>query len=127
MAPGWTSYHHRLQYQTYDITELLEKDNEITVTVGNGWYKGELGFDARPNLYGDRTALLAMVCIEYEDGETICIGTDTDWHEKFCFPRFITVRYRIIQKKEGRWERQFCLNIRMISGRLWRRNPSRSG
>lgn len=32
MAPGWTSYHHRLQYQTYDITELLEKDNEITVT-----------------------------------------------------------------------------------------------
>ena len=30
MAPGWTSYHHRLQYQTYDITELLEKDNEIT-------------------------------------------------------------------------------------------------
>lgn len=80
MAPGWTSYHHRLQYQTYDITELLEKDNEITVTVGNGWYKGELGFDARPNLYGDRTALLAMVRIEYEDGETICIGTDTDWH-----------------------------------------------
>ena len=80
MAPGWTSYHHRLQYQTYDITELLEKDNEITVTVGNGWYKGELGFDARPNIYGDRTALLAMVRIEYEDGETICIGTDTDWH-----------------------------------------------
>ena len=80
LAPGWTSYHHRLQYQTYDITELLEKDNEITVTVGNGWYKGELGFDARPNLYGDRTALLAMVRIEYEDGETICIGTDTDWH-----------------------------------------------
>ena len=80
MAPGWTSYHHRLQYQTYDITELLEKDNEMTVTVGNGWYKGELGFDARPNIYGDRTALLAMVRIEYEDGETICIGTDTDWH-----------------------------------------------
>ena len=80
LAPGWTSYHHRLQYQTYDITELLEKDNEITVTVGNGWYKGELGFDARPNLYGDRTALLAMVRIEYEDGEIICIGTDTDWH-----------------------------------------------
>lgn len=79
MAPGWTSYSHRLQYQTYDITELLEKENEIVVTVGNGWYKGELGFDAQPNRYGNRTALRAMVRIEYEDGELVSIGTDTDW------------------------------------------------
>ena len=46
------------------IRDSLEKDNEITVTVGNGWYKGELGFDARPNIYGDRTALLA-ICLLY--------------------------------------------------------------
>lgn len=23
MAPGWTSYHNRLQYQIYDVAELL--------------------------------------------------------------------------------------------------------
>lgn len=79
MAPGWTSYHHRLQYQTYDITELLEEENEIAVMVGNGWYKGELGFDAKPDNYGDRTALLAMLRIEYADGEIQCIGTDENW------------------------------------------------
>ena len=61
----------------------------------------------------------------YNDDEVI--DQEEKKQEKFCFPRFITVRFRIIQKKEGRWERQFCLNIRMISGRLWRRNPSRSG
>ena len=33
MAPGWTSYHKRLQYQKYDITDLLTNDkNEIEVT-----------------------------------------------------------------------------------------------
>ncbi|MEY8495016.1 family 78 glycoside hydrolase catalytic domain [Lachnospiraceae bacterium 29-91] len=79
LAPGWTSYHRRIQYQTYDITSLLAEENEIAITVGNGWYKGELGFDARPDIYGDRTALLAMVQIEYEDGEIESIGTDMDW------------------------------------------------
>lgn len=79
MAPGWTSYHNRMQYQTYRITELLAQENEIAITVGNGWYKGELGFDAKPNNYGDQTALLAMIRIEYADGEIGYIGTDTDW------------------------------------------------
>lgn len=82
LAPGWTSYYKRLQYQTYDITALLKesgKENEIAVTVGNGWYKGELGFDAKPDNYGSKTALLAMIRIEYEDGEIAVIGTDTDW------------------------------------------------
>lgn len=79
MAPGWTSYHHRLQYQTYDITELLAEKNELAVTIGNGWYKGYLGFDAKPDNYGDRTAVLAMVRVEYVDGEVSYIGTDTDW------------------------------------------------
>ena len=79
LAPGWTSYHHRLQYQTYDVTGLLGEENEIRITVGNGWYKGELGFDAKPDRYGHRTALLAMVCVEYEDGERDFVGTDESW------------------------------------------------
>lgn len=35
MAPGWTSYHNRLQYQIYDVTEMLATDNKIAITVGN--------------------------------------------------------------------------------------------
>lgn len=80
MPPGWTSYHNRIQYQTYDITELLgPSENEITIKIGNGWYRGELGFDVRPDHYGNRTALTAMVHVEYEDGELLKFGTDTDW------------------------------------------------
>lgn len=77
-APGWTNYHKRLQYQTYALN-VHEGENTLTITVGNGWYKGALGFTPVPNNYGDRTALLAAVCITYTDGHEDWIGTGTDW------------------------------------------------
>lgn len=79
MAPGWTSYHNRIQYQTYDVTEFISEDTKVAVTVGNGWYKGYLSFTNEPNQYGDKTALLAMIRLEYEDGSVDFVGTDTDW------------------------------------------------
>ena len=51
MAPGWTSYHNRLQYQIYDVTELLATDNKIEITVGNGWYKGRFGYERNEKPY----------------------------------------------------------------------------
>lgn len=79
MAPGWTSYYNRTQYQVLDISDLPVGENELSVTVGNGWYRGYLGFDAKPDNYGNRTALLAMLVLKWEDGEEQIIGTDTDW------------------------------------------------
>ena len=77
-APGWTNYKKRLQYQTYPV-ELNEGLNELSFTVGKGWYCGKLGFDPTPNLYGDQTALLAMLMIDYADGTKEVIGTDDPW------------------------------------------------
>lgn len=81
-APGWTCYHHRLQYQTYDITELLKgtnKDYKLDITVANGWYKGIFGLESSPNNYGDRVAAIAYVRVEYEDGAIEELGTDSSW------------------------------------------------
>lgn len=97
LAPGWTSYHYRIQYQTYDITPLLRDENQIEITVGNGWYKGELGFDARPDHYGDRTALLAMIRMEYEDGDVTFLGTDTDWDVALGEIRFSEIYHGEVQ------------------------------
>jgi alpha-L-rhamnosidase len=48
LTPGWQSYEHHLNYQTYDISDLLmEGENVIGVDVGEGWYAGRLG---RPGL-----------------------------------------------------------------------------
>lgn len=79
MAPGWTSYHNRLQYQIYDITEQLTKNNKIEITVGNGWYKGILGFTCEPNHYGTQVGAFAELHIIYEDGSKEVIATDTNW------------------------------------------------
>lgn len=78
-APGWTSYQKIIQYQTYDITSYLKDENDICFTVGNGWYKGILGFFNEGNHYGNRTALIAQIEITYEDGTTEMIITDESW------------------------------------------------
>lgn len=82
MAPGWTSYHNRLQYQIYDVTEQLAEENEIAITVGNGWYKGILGFYCQPNQYGTQAGAFAELHVEYEDGSKEVIATDETWSVK---------------------------------------------
>ena len=48
LAPGWTEYHRRLQYQTYDVTGLLRVgDNVLAAIVADGWWSGYVGFDPR--------------------------------------------------------------------------------
>ncbi len=79
MAPGWTSYHHRLQYQVYDVTEMLRTQNKLEMTVGNGWYKGIFGFTLRANIYGDRVGAFAELHLTYEDGTCETIVTDESW------------------------------------------------
>ena len=44
LAPGWTSYAHRIQVQRYDVTALLAEHNELSVLVGRGWYASPMGF-----------------------------------------------------------------------------------
>ena len=79
-TPGWTSYNKRLQYQTYDVTSLLKTgDNAVGAMLGNGWYRGNLAWEDRRNLYGDRLGLLAQIEITYKDGRKETIGSDASW------------------------------------------------
>ncbi len=82
LAPGWTSYDHRLRYQTFDVTDLLTAGaNAIGAVLGDGWYRGRMGYHGgRRNIYGDRLALLAQLEIDYADGSRDRIVTDTTWH-----------------------------------------------
>ncbi|MDX1638367.1 MAG: glycoside hydrolase family 78 protein, partial [Balneolaceae bacterium] len=79
-TPGWTSYHNRLQYQTYDVTDLLSSgDNAVGVTLGNGWFRGWIGFSNQRNFYGTRLALLVQIEVTYADGTTELITSDGSW------------------------------------------------
>ena len=81
MAPGWTSYAHRLRFQTYDVTPLLQPGrNALGAVLGDGWYRGRLGYGGgRRNIYGDRLALLAQLEIEYVDGRRVRVLSDETW------------------------------------------------
>ena len=80
LTPGWTSYSKRLQYQTYDVTNLLkEGNNAIGVMLGNGWYRGTIGFNNRKNVYGKDIALLFQLHITYTDGSTAIVPSDDSW------------------------------------------------
>jgi alpha-L-rhamnosidase len=79
-TPGWTAYLYRLQYQTYDVTELLKNGaNCVGVTLGDGWYRGRLVWQDRRNLYGQKVALLAQIEVEYQNGQRDIISTDRTW------------------------------------------------
>ncbi|GLI00523.1 alpha-L-rhamnosidase [Phytohabitans aurantiacus] len=85
LAPGWTEYHHRLQYQAYDVTDhLREGSNVLAAIVADGWWRGHVGFDGgRPaRHYGDEPAFLAQLVIDYPDGSRQVVATDADWRER---------------------------------------------
>lgn len=83
-TPGWTSYNRRLQYQTYDVTELLQKgDNAIGVMLGDGWYRGELAWKDQRDIYGSEVALLMQIEIQYKNGNTETLTTDHTWRSGF--------------------------------------------
>jgi alpha-L-rhamnosidase len=82
LAPGWTDYRHRIQYQAYDVTALVAAgDNVLAATLADGWWSGYVGFDPRrPGAhYGRFPQLIAQLHLDYPDGWSEIIGTDESW------------------------------------------------
>ncbi len=78
-APGFTSYAHQIQYQTYDLTELLQEQNQLSVTVAGGWAAGVFTMKRKSHISCDRQAFLGEIHLEYEDGSIEIIGTNESW------------------------------------------------
>ncbi|HEY6596638.1 MAG TPA: family 78 glycoside hydrolase catalytic domain [Asanoa sp.] len=80
LSPGWTSYAHRLRYHAYDVTDLVRPGgNVVDVALGNGWYRGRLGFRGERAHYGDRLAFLGQLEVTTDDGATHVLATDGSW------------------------------------------------
>lgn len=83
LAPGWTSFDHRLQVQTYDVTVLLEKENDLRVTVGPGWFRspmpGWMNSEDKQRRLNQPCGLIAFLHIFYADGAEETVSTDESW------------------------------------------------
>lgn len=78
-APGFTSYKHILQYNEYDVTDMLKNENTIIAVVGGGWAVGRFTYSSKSKITCDRQAFLAELFIEYEEGTNEKIITDSSW------------------------------------------------
>ena len=76
LTPYYSNYHDEEQYITFDITENVKEQNRLTVSLGNGWFKGKFGLNNQSNNFGDEFKLIAELRLVYEDGEVQVIGTD---------------------------------------------------
>jgi alpha-L-rhamnosidase len=80
LAPEWTDYRKRIQYQTYDVTALVRAGaNAIAAHLGAGWYAGRIGLFPMRMIYGQRPQLLARLEIETAGGKTEVVATDASW------------------------------------------------
>ncbi|MCD8384107.1 MAG: glycoside hydrolase family 78 protein [Clostridiales bacterium] len=78
-APGFTSYKTHLQYQTYDVTDMLTGNDTIQADVGGGWAVGSFVFTRKNRITADRQALLLELRVTYADGSQEVVGTDSSW------------------------------------------------
>jgi alpha-L-rhamnosidase len=76
LTPGFTSYQANLHVQTYDVSELLVRgENLWEVVLSDGWWRGSTGFAQQPDAYGDATAFLGQLHV----GEAVVVATDAEW------------------------------------------------
>ena len=81
--PGWTEYSKRLQFQTYDVTSLLQQgENAWGAVLGDGWACGYVGWKGRQR-YGDRPQFCGQMVVTFEDGTTQTIQTDASWKHAY--------------------------------------------
>ncbi|KUN00073.1 alpha-L-rhamnosidase [Streptomyces yokosukanensis] len=84
LTPGWTNYDTTVGYFTYDVTELLAGDTEVTLAavLGNGWYNGRV---SDGSVYyaqdGNPLALKAKLSLRYADGssQSLVTATGSGW------------------------------------------------
>ena len=79
LSPGWSSYEWRLRYRSYDVTALLQPTSVLGIALGNGWFRGQLGWSGGSAHYGDELAALAQLEIEFSDGYVQTVVTDESW------------------------------------------------
>ncbi|MDR0849656.1 MAG: glycoside hydrolase family 78 protein [Propionibacteriaceae bacterium] len=82
LSPGWTAYQWRLNYQEYDVTNVVRggpTDITVSARVGNGWYRGDFGPWLTHN-YGDDIGFIGALEIEYDDGHRQIVATSAAWN-----------------------------------------------
>lgn len=83
LAPGWTCYDCRIQYQKYDVTRLVKTDNTLEAIVAKGWYSSPMpGWENSEDKIARmrrHTGLIVQLDISFADGTDLSLVSDSTW------------------------------------------------
>ncbi len=80
LVPRWTPYDESVEYQVYDISDAFTVGtNVIGLAVGDGRFRGAMGFDMNDARYGNRLGAFAEIVLELADGTRQVATTDESW------------------------------------------------
>lgn len=80
LVPRWTDFDQLVEYQVYDVTDVLQEGtNAVGVVVAEGRFRGALSTFSRTERYGDRLATIVQLEVELADGSVRRFGTDATW------------------------------------------------
>ena len=92
LAPGWTSYKHRVQYEGYDVTQLVTAgENRMEIGVGRGWAVGFIGHVDTDHAFADQPCVIAWLDVLYADGTRETVTTDETWDVATCEVTFAEI------------------------------------
>ena len=80
LAPLWSDYDKTVWYNTYDVTDMLNKgQNELRVLLGNGFYNEQGGRYHKMKISFGPPTLILRLHLEYSDGTSADIVSDGSW------------------------------------------------
>lgn len=81
LSPGSTAFQKRVHYQTYDVTDQLDKENVLIVELADGFYASKTGCFNKAKTFGFEPKVLYQLEIVYVDGGQSCVlsGEQTKW------------------------------------------------
>jgi alpha-L-rhamnosidase len=80
LAPGYTQYRKRVQYQAYDVTPLLRPGRSVlAVLLADGWYRGQVGMPRAAGQYGHDLALRAQLEVHTVQGWQVMAASGPGW------------------------------------------------
>ncbi|MEU2257746.1 family 78 glycoside hydrolase catalytic domain [Nocardia xishanensis] len=82
LAPGWSAYEWRLPVQEYDVLSLVRDGSRFDVLVGNGWWRGKLGFEGLGLDYGEAIGFIGELELTYEGGQIQRLSTGPEWQAR---------------------------------------------
>jgi alpha-L-rhamnosidase len=80
LAPEFTDYDSHHQFQTYDVTDLLQTGkNVLGAMLADGWYVGARWSHNLRGGYGFFRKFIGQLFVTYQDGTSEIVATDNSW------------------------------------------------